>query len=195
MYSNTLDPDVRFRGRHESFGTIPVLDANALLAPVHVVTLLQAKTHVVSFDRLTSGYRINLAYIAAAANSLPPPLQLIVPGIQSVLASEVQLAETPAGTQQLVASLVRKIIDDVKGHRTIQDKTRVQSVQLLLKCLAGTLENRVQLAQPDRLKFHKKKAFLRRQLEVSAKAVKNHYHYCNDYDDLSKVFAMSLEDS
>lgn len=196
VYGNTLDPQHRFRGRVDTLSHLACVDANRLLAPVHLLTSLLRKGEFVTFDILAGG-RLDLSPPSTDAR-LPAPLQLLVAGVQAALASQ------EAGQQQTVAGVVRVALERATGRRLYNSGPqgdRISLVRQVLAALTGKLalapgQRRVTL--PDtKAKLKGGKASKARNKAAAAgppaflvAAAERQTAYLNDTDILSSLYNM-----
>lgn len=143
VYANALDPALRVRGRRDGFGGgAAPRDANQLLAPVHVLSVLLQPGRAVTFDALTNVRGLDLAP-PTTDSRLPAPLAVLVPNVQATLAAGLP---TP---QFVAACAVTRAMHEVSVKRTssTNDDDRVAALCTLLRAMMTQQlpESRVEL--------------------------------------------------
>jgi len=145
LWSNTLDPALRFRGRRENFdlSTGLICDANHLLAPVHIFTSL-LRPDVVSTLVPSAPLFVD--------QRLPQQLQLLVSDVQAALTAQQPADGSTQHRQQQLAVAVYHAVECVKGKRSddVSDGDRVALVAHALTAMRGQLGAAVELAPTRR---------------------------------------------
>ncbi len=130
VYANTLESAYRYRGRADSIpenlaANTPVVDANRLLAPVHLLCSLPRLNEFAHFEQLAGG-RLDLSP-PSTDTWMPAPLQLLVANVQA------------SPHSQVVQVLRQAMVDKTLGIKAEDRARRVLLVNTVLDAMSGRL--------------------------------------------------------
>lgn len=200
LWANTLDPALRFRGRRDNFNpALPIVDANHVLAPVHIVTTLLRRDVQVTLESLVDGNpSFDLALFVD--QRLPQQLRLVVADVQGSLAAAPMPPGTPQHLQASLARAVRKALEAVREQRSDDagDADRVAAVAAVLRALDGlTAPETLPATKRQKLAARKAKKASQETRRLLAEAARNTRNSMaliyNDYDHLAMLHSSFLQ--